>query len=83
MDLVSRIEELLVELRQARAQLDRAESLLADSRSSITARDARLGGAHALLGAHHKVGEARRLVEGASEALEMEKVSLADRRPAN
>lgn len=36
MDLVSRIDELLIELRQARAQLDRAERLLADSRASGT-----------------------------------------------
>ena len=82
MDLASRIDELLIELRQARAQLDRAERLLADSRAGITARDARLGGAHELLRAHHQVQEARRLVEEASGALETEKASL-DRRPAN
>ena len=47
-DLGARIDELLIELRQARAQLDRAEKLLADGRAGITARDARLGGAHEL-----------------------------------
>jgi hypothetical protein len=82
-DLVSRIDGLLIELHQARAQLDRAEKLLADGRDSITARDARLGGAHELLRAHHQVQEARRLVEEASGALEIERVSLADRRPAH
>jgi hypothetical protein len=82
-DLVSRIDELLIELRQARARLDHAEKLLADGRAGITARDARLGGAHELLRAHHEVEEARRLVEEASGALEIEKASLADRRPAN
>jgi len=82
-DLVSRIDALLIELRQARAQLDRAEKLLADGRASITPRDARLGGAHELLHAHHQVEEARRLVEEAAGALEFEKASLADRRPAN
>lgn len=83
MDLVSRIEELLIELRQARAKLDRAERLLAESRGTITARDARLGGAHVLLRAHHEVHEARRLVEEASGALETERASLAAGRPAN
>lgn len=83
MDLASRIDELLIELRQARTQLDRAERLLADGRASITARDARLGGAHEILRAHHQVQEARRLIEEASGALEMEKASLADRRPPN
>jgi hypothetical protein len=82
-DLVSRIDQLLIELRQARAQLDRAEKLLADGRASITPRDARLGGAHELQNAHHRVEEARRLVEEASGALEIEKASLADRGPAN
>jgi len=79
MDLASRIEELLVELRQARAQLDRAGGLLADSRAGITARDARLGGAHELLRAHHNVEEARRLIEEATSALEIEQKSLSDR----
>lgn len=83
MDLPSRIDRLLVELGQARDQLDRAEKLLAEGRASITPRDARLGGAHELLNAHHRVEEARRLVQQASEALEMEKAALADRRPAN
>ena len=83
MDLASRIDEMLIELRQARTQLDRAEKLLADSRSGISARDARLGGAHELLRAHHRVEEARRLVGEASDALEIERASLADRRPAN
>jgi hypothetical protein len=82
-DLPARIDEMLVELEQARAQLDRAEKLLADGRAAITARDARLGGAHELLRAHHQVQEARRLVEEASGALAAEKASLADRRPAN
>ena len=76
MDLASRIDEMLIELRKARGQLDRAERLLADGRAGITARDARLGGAHELLRAHHQVQEARRLVEEASGALEMEKASL-------
>lgn len=83
MDIVSRIDELLIELRQARAQLDRAERLLADSRASITARAARLGGAHGFLSALHQVEEARRLLEEASGALEIEKATLADCRPAN
>jgi hypothetical protein len=78
MDLVARIEGLLVELGQARAQLDRAESLLAGSRSGITPRDARLGGAHELLAAHHKVQEARRLIDEATADLEIEKASLSD-----
>jgi hypothetical protein len=82
-DLVSRMEALLIELRQARAQLDRAEKLLADSRTSISPRDARLGGAHELLRAHHQVEEARRLVEDASRALEIEKAALTNHRPAN
>jgi hypothetical protein len=82
-DLVSRIDELLIELGQARRQLDRAETLLDDGRAGITARDARLGGAHALLRAHHQVQEARRLVDEASGALEIEKASVADRRPPN
>ncbi len=80
MDLVNRIESLLVELGQARAQLDRAESLLSDSRSGITARDARLGGAHELLAAHHKVQEARRLIDEARSDLEIEKATLSDPR---
>ena len=79
MDLVSRMEELLIELRQARAQLDRAEILLADRRSHITAREARLGGAHELLHAQHEVEEARRRVKEAAAALEIEKESLRDR----
>jgi hypothetical protein len=83
MDLASRIDVLLIDLREAREKLDRAEKSLADGRASITARDARLGGAHELLRAHHRVQEARRLVDEASGALEIEKVSLADRRPAN
>lgn len=83
MDLTSRIDALLIELRQARTQLDSAEKLLADGRAGITARDARLGGAHVILRAHHQVQEARRLVEEASGALETERASLADRRPAN
>jgi hypothetical protein len=82
-DLCTRIEALLIELRQARADLDRAETLLAEARSTITARDARLGGAHELLRAQQRVEEARRLVTAASGALEMEKASLADRRPPN
>jgi hypothetical protein len=82
-DLASRIAALLIELRQARAQLDRAEKLLADGRAGITARDARLGGAHELLRAHHQVQEARRLIEEASGALESEQAALTDRRPAN
>ena len=83
MDLVSRIDEMLIELRQARTQLDRAEKLLADGRAGITARDARLGGAHEILRAHHQVQEARRLIEEASGALELERASLADPRPPN
>jgi hypothetical protein len=83
MDLVTRFEALLIELRHARAQLDRAESLLSDSRAGITARDARLGGAHEILAAHHKVEEARRLIEEARADLEREKASLPDRRPAH
>jgi hypothetical protein len=82
-DLASRIDELLIELGQARTQLDRAEKLLAGGRASITARDARLGGAHELLRAHHQVQEARRLIEEASGALEIERASLADHRPPN
>ena len=74
---------MLVELRQARTQLDRAEKLLADGRVGITARDARLGGAHEILRAHHQVQEARRLIEEASGALELEKAALADPRPPN
>ena len=83
MDLVSRIDELLIELRQARAQLDRAEKMLAHGRAGITARDARLGGAHELLRAHHRVEEARRLIDEASGALEIERAALSDPRPAN
>ena len=83
MDLASRIQEMLIELEKARGQLDRAERLLAEGRASITARDARLGGAHELLRAHHQVQEARRLVQEASGALEIERASLADRRPPN
>ena len=81
MDLVTRFEALLIELRQARAQLDRAEGLLASSRAGITARDARLGGAHELQSAHHKIEEARRLVDEARADLEIERASLSDRRP--
>ena len=77
------MDALLIELRQARAQLDRAEKMLAEGRAVITARDARLGGAHEILRAHHRVQEARRRIEEASGALEMEKAALADRRPAN
>jgi hypothetical protein len=83
MDLVSRIDALLIELGQARAQLDRAEKLLADGRAGIAPRDARLGGAHEILRAHHQVQEARRLIAEASEALEMEKAELTDPRPPN
>jgi len=79
MDLVTRIEALLLDLRQAREQLDRADTMLADSRSGINARDARLGGAHELLSAHHKIEEARRLIDEASSDLEIEKASLSDR----
>jgi hypothetical protein len=82
-DLVSRIEEMLVELRQARTQLDRAEKLLGGGRAGISARDARLGGAHEIQRAHHQVQEARRLIEEASGALELEKASLVDPRPPN
>ena len=83
MDLTERIDLLLVELTQARAQLDRAGKLLADSRSTITARDARLGGAHEMLSAHHKVNEARRLIDEARAGLEIEKAALSDPRPPN
>jgi len=82
-DLAARIDALLVELRQARTQLDRAEKLLADGRAVITARDARLGGAHEISSAHHQVQEARRLIDEASGSLELERASLADRRPPN
>jgi hypothetical protein len=82
-DLASQIDELLIELRQASTQLDRAEKMLADGRAGITARDARLGGAHELLRAHHRVQEARRLIEEASGALEIERAALSDRRPPN
>jgi len=83
MNLVGRIEQLLLELGQARAQLDRAGTLLADSRSGLSARDARLGGAHELLSASHKVEEARRLIDEASADLEIERLSLSDRLPPN
>ena len=83
MDLAERIDLLLAELTQARAQLDRAGRLLADSRSTITARDARLGGAHEVLSAHHKVDEARRLIDEARADLEIERASLSDPRTPN
>jgi hypothetical protein len=83
MDLVGRIEQLLLELAQARAQLDKAGTLLAESRSGISARDARLGGAHEMLSASHKVDEARRLIDEARADLEIERQSLSDRRPPN
>jgi hypothetical protein len=83
MDLLERIERLLLELTQARAQLDRAGTLLAESRSGISARDARLGGAHELLSASHKVHEARRLIDEARADLDIERQSLSDPRPPN
>lgn len=83
MDLVARIDALLVDLGQARAQLDRADTLLADSRSGLAPRDAKLGGAHELQSARHKIEEARRLIDEARTDLEIEKASLSDRRPPN
>jgi len=79
MDLASRIEELLVELRQARAVMPARLSASRPPARSSWARDARLGGAHELLRAHHNVEEARRLIEEATSALEIEQKSLSDR----
>ena len=76
MDMAARIEEMLVELQDARARLERAEKLLADGRAAVSARDLRLGGAHELARAQHDVGEARRLVNEASAALENERDAL-------
>jgi hypothetical protein len=79
MDLDARIEQMLLELGDARRQLERAERMLADGRASITARDARLGGAHELAHAQHEVEVARRRVEQASQALETERAALPPR----
>jgi hypothetical protein len=79
MDLGARIEAMLLELDQARDRLAKVERLLADGRASITARDARLGGAHQLAQAQHAVDEARRLVTEASDALQVEMAALPPR----
>ncbi len=79
MDLASRMDAMLLELRAAEARLTRAERMLAEGRASITARDARLGGAHELAQAQHDVEEARRLVDEASSALAQERAALSPR----
>ena len=77
MDLVSRMDAMLVELRAAEARLAGAERLLEEGRASITAREARLGGAHELAQAQHDVEEARRMVDEACAALAHERAALS------
>ena len=79
MDLDARIEQMLLELEQAGERLATVERLLADGRASITARDARLGGAHELGHAQHAVDQARKLLGEASEALRAERDALPPR----
>ena len=79
MDLAARIDEMLIELHDAEARLERAEQLLADGRAAVSARDLRLGGAHELARAQHDVGEARKRVTEATAALEHERAALPAR----
>ena len=77
MDLASRMDAMLLELRAAEARLAGAERLLVEGRANIGAREARLGGAHELAQAQHEVEEARRMVDEASTALAHERAALS------